>query len=74
MRDFKSLFTEASYGNTGVDVQVLSEEHAQLLSEQVSRLQRESFDLTDRMAELNGPRVAIELEDDLAAAVMGRLR
>jgi hypothetical protein len=69
---FKSLGKESVYGSDGVEVRVLGPEQERLLEERLADLQRESFDLTDRIAELNGPRVKIELEDDIASHVVAR--
>ncbi len=69
---FKSLGKESVYGSDGVEVRVLGPEQERVLEERLADLQRESFDLTDRIAELNGPRVKIELEDDIASHVVAR--
>ena len=70
---FKSLAADSAY-SAGVDVQVLSPAQERALAARIEQLQQESFELTDRMAELNGPRLSFELDDELAAAVIGRIR
>lgn len=60
---------EARYG--GIAINVLGESARTELSSAISTLQREAFQLSDRIAEANAARLALELDEDIAGEVTG---
>lgn len=61
--------SEARYG--GIAVNVLGETARNALSAAVAALQREAFQLSDRIAEANAARLALDLDEDIASEVTG---
>ncbi len=61
--------SEARYG--GIAVNVLGAQARTELESAVSTLQREAFQLSDRIAEANAARMALELDEDIALEVTG---
>lgn len=55
----------------GVTVQVLQAAHREQLEASQAALQRQSFALSDRIAEANAARFSVELSDDIVAEVTG---
>lgn len=61
----------SGYGANTVTVSILETVDAQLLTQDIIALQKKVFVLSDRIAEANAGRVAIELDDDLVNEVTG---
>lgn len=59
------------YGSHMVTVSILESGDRQVLDTEIAALQKKAFSLSDRIAEANATRVAIELDDDLADEVTG---
>ncbi len=55
----------------GITVRVLSTEARDSLAADVAALQKQAFSLSDRIAEANAQRMSVEMDDVLAAEVIG---
>lgn len=70
LESYAPLVPESRFGNT-VQVAVLSGLDFENLSEQLSALQRDVFQLTDEIAEANAARFELEIDDALLTEVTG---
>lgn len=63
--------SEARSYSSGVAVNVLGQVRREALESALSQLQREAVQLSDRIAEANAARLALELDEDIALEVTG---
>lgn len=68
---YKPLTSGDRLYNAGVSVVVLSADQTRELESRLAKLQREAFALSDRIAEANASRFAVEMDDEIAAEVTG---
>lgn len=62
--------TESRFGG-GLSISILGAERRAIIEKRLGELQRESFSLSDRIAEQNAPRMDFEMDADIAAEVQG---
>jgi hypothetical protein len=68
---YKPLNPDSRYSTGNITVVVVSAEQRTALEDRIKKLQREAFQLSDKVAEANAPRLTLELDDDIAAEVTG---
>ncbi len=72
LASYKPLMgSEARSYSAGVAVNVLGQTRREVLEAALSQLQREAVQVSDRIAEANAARLALELDDDIAVEVTG---
>lgn len=71
LMSYKPISPDSRAMMGGVSVSVLDAAKGVALNTEVSALQREAFAMSDRIAEANAMRFAVELDDDIAAEVTG---
>lgn len=69
LETFQPLNTQSLH--YGVTVNVMANDVRTKVESQLAVLQREAFQLADRIAEANAGRLKLELDDDIAAEVTG---